>query len=1062
MTTPDPGTPAWFPVPGEWRLRILDGNGRVAGAGILIARDLALTCAQALVSGAPTDTPPDGPWIVEMFPQLERRMGRLHPQGWFPSAALGRGDVAVLQLSTPVTDDATPAVLRRGVAVAQRVRWFGFPRAHPDGIWAQGGIAGVPGPGIEWVPISQAASGTRPGRGFNGAGVIGEDGAVIGMIVATGLSPDRENAWMMPMEVVERHWPGLTALIDSGTGAAGPSMRYRGISRLVSLIEQLRVMDTPAMRDEIVDALRPELANDIPRTADRHQDIEGFVNVCARSSQDLTEFIRVLRDFAGYGTTMRAVEEAAAGLFMTVALEHNSPATGDAPRHGTRAYPGYLSDVASGEDLLGRSTEIAALATLIAARDTDPPLSVGLFGDWGTGKTFFIERLRREVGVIANLSAVAGRAGQRSSMCTEIRQIVFNAWHYTDADLWASLVAAIFAELAAPRGTETEEQARQRWELEGGRLVVTLETTRQQLAEVRAKQRTAAAEADRLRAALADLERQRSGQHDSLATLTAVATAALADPQVTAKLADVRDELDIETGSELQEIRRFADDGVPTARRLSRLWRLLRANRRSRLRWWLWTAVAAAVGLGVAVPVLLQRFAPGLVQVLVGVIAFAAPLAVGGSRVFHHLNPVLRRVEAAADAAAAAERAAADRIARQEKAILAELARLDHHRAVLAHEILLAETRVDQADLQLREARSGRHLAEFIQERSTSRDYRGKLGVIAMIRRDFDRLAELLHRTEQPTGGLPIERIVLYVDDLDRCSPDRVVEVLQAIHLLLGLRLFVVVVAVDPRWLLGSLELHFERVLGSRPDAADRDSAHWAATPTNYLEKIFQIPYNLSSMGTAEYRRLIGSLLYSTGTGGADPADGPVPDGEPPTGSPAPAAQDEQPDIRSEVPSASASARLTPPRLTITAEEREYAQHLAPLISTPRAAKRLINLYRLTRAAQPDEVIASFVESGTYQAVLLLLAILVGAPTQAVHLFSQALQSDDDEKWVDFVERVQPADGLTEALAGVAKHLTLIERLGTIKPWIMVVSRYSFHTGRLAGHGRPSASTVRN
>ena len=29
----------------------------------------------------------------------------------------------------------------------------------------------------------------------------------------------------------------------------------------------------------------------------------------------------------------------------------------------------------------------------------------------------------------------------------------------------------------------------------------------------------------------------------------------------------------------------------------------------------------------------------------------------------------------------------------------------------------------------------------------------------------------------------PIDRIVLYIDDLDRCSPRRVVEVLQAVHL---------------------------------------------------------------------------------------------------------------------------------------------------------------------------------------------------------------------------------------------------------------------------------------
>jgi KAP family P-loop domain len=50
-----------------------------------------------------------------------------------------------------------------------------------------------------------------------------------------------------------------------------------------------------------------------------------------------------------------------------------------------------------------------------------------------------------------------------------------------------------------------------------------------------------------------------------------------------------------------------------------------------------------------------------------------------------------------------------------------------------------------------------------------------------------------------------IDRFVLYIDDLDRCPPRRVVEMLDAIHLLLAVPLFVVVVAVDPRWLLRSL-----------------------------------------------------------------------------------------------------------------------------------------------------------------------------------------------------------------------------------------------------------------
>ena len=70
-----------------------------------------------------------------------------------------------------------------------------------------------------------------------------------------------------------------------------------------------------------------------------------------------------------------------------------------------------------------------------------------------------------------------------------------------------------------------------------------------------------------------------------------------------------------------------------------------------------------------------------------------------------------------------------------------------------------------------------------------------------------------------------------------RPLPDqRVVEVLEAVHLLLALDLFVVVVGVDPRWLLGSLEHHFEAQFAPRGNRPGR--LRWRTTPQDFLEKI--------------------------------------------------------------------------------------------------------------------------------------------------------------------------------------------------------------------------------
>jgi hypothetical protein len=77
---------------------------------------------------------------------------------------------------------------------------------------------------------------------------------------------------------------------------------------------------------------------------------------------------------------------------------------------------------------------------------------------------------------------------------------------------------------------------------------------------------------------------------------------------------------------------------------------------------------------------------------------------------------------------------------------------------------------------------------------------------VDLVREDLEQLAEWLDPRSPTSLEAKIDRIVLYVDDLDRCAPRRVVEVLQAVHLLLAFPIFVVVVAVDHHWLLTSLE----------------------------------------------------------------------------------------------------------------------------------------------------------------------------------------------------------------------------------------------------------------
>ena len=104
-------------------------------------------------------------------------------------------------------------------------------------------------------------------------------------------------------------------------------------------------------------------------------------------------------------------------------------------------------------DHLGIEPEVEALCWVIAARDTVPPLSVGLFGDWGSGKTTFMALMQARIRDLAEQS----QKRPESPWCGNVMQISFNAWTYADDNLWASLVTDIFTALAAPARYEPED-----------------------------------------------------------------------------------------------------------------------------------------------------------------------------------------------------------------------------------------------------------------------------------------------------------------------------------------------------------------------------------------------------------------------------------------------------------------------------------------------------------------------------------------------------------------------------------------------------------------------------
>jgi hypothetical protein len=198
---------------------------------------------------------------------------------------------------------------------------------------------------------------------------------------------------------------------------------------------------------------------------------------------------------------------------------------------------------------------------------------------------------------------------------------------------------------------------------------------------------------------------------------------------------------------------------------------------------------------------------------------------------------------------------------------------------------IVAEQESVRADLEALATgeQPGELLARFIEDRARGEGYRRHLGLVSYIRRDFEVMSNLMRPKqtkekdatearplilreddleidcEKTTGLPPIERIVLCIDDLDRCRHEQVVDVLEAIHLLLAFDLFVVVVGVDERWLRQSLLQAYPDQLATKDDGSEP-----RASPADYLGKIFQIPIWLRPLSFGEngnYSDLLGELV---------------------------------------------------------------------------------------------------------------------------------------------------------------------------------------------------------
>ena len=701
------------------------------------------------------------------------------------------------------------------------------------------------------------------------------------------------------------------------------------------------------------------------------------------------------------------------------------------------------------EDHLGLGVDVTMFATLVVDKKTPMPLSIGLFGEWGSGKSYFMGLLREQIHQLSTSSDPRYQS--------KITQIGFNAWHYADSNLWASLGDEIFEQLAGPTAQSTEAQR--------DALRLELDDRLQRRKELKAATERAKAETARLTAELDNAIAKRR------ASAQAMAKAVFEAPELNDELKRALNRLGVPDAKRIEvlteELQQTSEDVNAARRAVARV-----------PRWTLAPGIAiAAVAIvaGIAASQYLAGAGAAVLALLTTAAAIAARLR-SGARLLRQVADGLRRGQ---EAAVAEERAA--------------LLQAETNERMLQTQLDDVIQQVGELTRELAELTPGQRLYRFVAERAASDTYRGQLGLISTIRKDFEQLNQLMKEWRRGGAGADdpkraIDRIVLYIDDLDRCSPSQVVEVLQAVHLLLALDLFVVVVGVDPRWLLHSLRHEYRSMLTTPMPGADRDP-RWESTPQDYLEKIFNIPFALPRMTAASFERLVGSFVETNDheaesntaeTTRTERTQEPAPHEPPdaPIAVPAGETAATPAEEKSEIAAIHAGAPERSEQRPLTPDELRMLTALAPLVETPRETKRLVNLYRMMRSTRDLSPAARFLGDettpGEYQAVVILLGLLSGH-ARLLHDVLVATAGGDvrgglrgrrsTERWADFAAGLAPrptdngwkndvvgyipADDVDEwtRLADGIKEVSSLVTIPDLKPfqfWAPRIARFSF------------------
>jgi KAP family P-loop domain/Papain family cysteine protease len=151
-------------------------------------------------------------------------------------------------------------------------------------------------------------------------------------------------------------------------------------------------------------------------------------------------------------------------------------------------------------------------------------------------------------------------------------------------------------------------------------------------------------------------------------------------------------------------------------------------------------------------------------------------------------------------------------------------------------------------------------------------DYASRSGSFHLIQSDVQHVIDLVATDHRP--------VVIFIDDLDRCSPGTVVQVIEAINLFLAgqFQHAIFVVAIEPEMVAAHIEAAYADLVVKLASAGGSADLGW-----RFLEKFIQLPLTLPLIEPERAADFAGSLFRPPGADEPEPPAGGTPRADDPS-----------------------------------------------------------------------------------------------------------------------------------------------------------------------------------